>query len=159
MTDLQQLVDRAAIMDVLAGLASAQDHKDWSALRALFADVVRLDLSAHLGDAPYDLPGDELVARNRAALAGFAATHHTTSNIRITIEGERAVAQAHVIAYHHIPTEPGIADFCTVRGYWDVKLRCTDGHWLVDYWRIERAGPVDGYAGVYQLAAAASERS
>jgi hypothetical protein len=158
MIDLQELSDRAAIADVLAGLALVQDDKDWPAQRLLFADVVRLDLSEHGGDEPRDLPADELVAMGRAVIGGFAMTHHAISNIRTTIDGDVAIARAHVIAYHHLATEPGVADFCTMRGYWKVNLRRSNDAWLVAGWKIVRSGPLEGYAGLYQLAAEANDR-
>ena len=156
MTDAQELSDRIAIADVLAGLAYAQDDKDWSALRLLFADVIRIDVSEHLGGEARDLPVDELVAMCRAVLDGFAMTHHATSNVRTTIDGDVAVSRAHMIAYHHLPTDPGIADFCTMRGYWKVSLVRTNERWLINGWKIVRSGPLEGYPGLYQLAAGAA---
>ncbi|HEY2041291.1 MAG TPA: nuclear transport factor 2 family protein [Jatrophihabitans sp.] len=155
---MQELFDRAAIADVIARLASTQDGRDWAAQRLLLADVVRLDLSEHLGDEPRDLSADELVAMCEAVIGGFAVTHHATSNIRPTVDGDVAVVLAHVVAYHHLPTAPGVADFCTMRGHWKVNLRRTRDAWLVEGWKIVRSGPLEGFASLYQLAAQVHDR-
>ena len=47
MSTLDELADRAAIADVVSGLAHAQDDRNWVALRRLLADEVLLDLSTH----------------------------------------------------------------------------------------------------------------
>jgi hypothetical protein len=44
-------------------------------------------------------------------------------------------------------------DFCTMRGYWELKLRKADGKWRIHHWAVIRTGPWEGSPEVYELAA------
>jgi len=143
--------DRMAVMDVVARLAHAQDDRDWGALRDLFADRVRLDLSGQSGAAPVDLTAGELVDEARSVLEGFDSLHHATSVPLIEVDGDRATCRTHVVAYHHVPTD-GV-DFCTMRGRWELGLRREHDRWLVHRWAVVRTAPWEGSPDVYRIAA------
>ena len=154
MSALGELVDRAAIADVVAGLAHAQDDQDWDALRRLFADEVVLDLSTHhFGRPPATLAAAELVTLARNTLQGFDCTHHATSNPDVLVSGDEARCRVHVVAYHHVPAEPGVVDHCTMRGCWRLELRRTGERWLITQWVVQRTCPWEGSPDVYALAA------
>ncbi|HEX6345600.1 nuclear transport factor 2 family protein [Umezawaea sp.] len=144
--------DRVAVADVVARLAHAQDDRDWAALRELFADRVRLDLSGQSGAAPVDLTAGELVAEARSVLEGFDCVHHAPSVPLVEVDGERATCRVHVVAYHHVPTD-GV-DFCTMRGRWELGLRRDRDRWLVHRWAVVRTAPWEGSPDVYRVAAA-----
>jgi hypothetical protein len=155
MNALEDLVDRAAIVDVVAGLAHAQDDRDWPALRELFADAVVLDLSTHYyGRPPTTIAAVDLVELARTTLEGFDCTHHAASNPLVRLSGDEASCRAHMVAYHHVPAEPGVVDHCTMRGYWRLKLRKAGGRWLIHHWGVQRTAPWEGSPDVYELAAA-----
>ena len=154
MTTLQLLLDRAAIEDVVARLAHTQDDKDFAGFRTLFDDRVRLHMTAG-GGPPRELSGDELADLDRSTLAGFTSTQHLAANVLISIDGDTARARASVQAHHHVPTEPGVADYCTQRTTWELELRRHEGGWLITAWSLVANGPTEGYLGVYQVAAAA----
>jgi hypothetical protein len=152
---LEDLVDRAAIADVVAALAHAQDDRDWAALRRLFADEVTLDLSTHYrGRPPTTVTAADLVALARTTLEGFDCTHHAATNLVVRRSGEEAECRTHMVAYHHVPTDPGVVDHCTMRGYWQLKLRNVGGRWLIHHWAVQRTAPWEGAPEVYALAAA-----
>jgi hypothetical protein len=154
---LEDLVDRMAVADVVAGLAHAQDDRDWTALRGLFADEVVLDLSTHhFGKPPTTMSATDLVDLARGVLAGFDCTHHAASNLVVHLSGDEAACRAHVVAYHHVPAEPGVVDHCTMRGYWQLALRRFGGRWVITRWAVLRTGPWEGSPDVYALAAARS---
>lgn len=155
MSHLEELADRVAIAEVVAGLAHAQDDKDWVALRGLFADDVLLDLSTHhFGRPPATVRADDLVDLARGTLAGFDCTHHAASNLVVRLSGDEARCRTHMVAYHHVPAEPGVVDHCTMRGYWRLGLRRLGGRWLITDWAVVRSGPWEGSPDVYALAAA-----
>jgi 3-phenylpropionate/cinnamic acid dioxygenase small subunit len=154
MTTLQLLLDRAAIEDVVARLAHTQDDKDFAGFRALFDERVRLTMSAG-GGPPQDLSGDELAAVDRSTLAGFTSTQHLTSNVLTSVDGDTARCRVSVQAYHHVPTEPGVADYCLQRNRWELELRRTDRGWLITAWSLVANGPAEGYLGLYRVAAEA----
>ena len=154
MSTLQELVDRAAVADVVAGLAHAQDDRNWDALRHLFADELILDLSAHhFGRPPTAMAARALVELARASLTGFDCTHHAASNLLVELSGDEARCRAHMVAYHHVPAEAGVVDYCTMRGYWELKLRKIDQQWLIHHWSVIRSGPWEGSPAAYDLAA------
>lgn len=158
MSTLHDLLDRAAIADVVAGLAHAQDDQDWVALRRLFDDSVELDLSTHhFGRPPRTMPADELVQLARLTLAGFDCTHHAATNLAVLLTSDTAECRTHMVAYHHVPAEPGVIDHCTMRGYWQLKLRKVGKRWLIHQWAVIRTAPWEGSPNVYQLAAARAE--
>jgi hypothetical protein len=154
---LEDLLDRAAVADVVAGLAHAQDDRDWAALRGLFADEVVLDLSTHhFGRPPTTMAAADLVDLARGVLTGFDCTHHAASNLVVHLSGDEAECRTHMVAYHHVPAEPGVVDHVTMRGYWQLALRRLDGRWLITRWAVLRTGPWEGSPDVYALAAARS---
>ncbi|MDQ0774531.1 hypothetical protein QF026_002997 [Streptomyces aurantiacus] len=155
MSALDDLVDRAAVADVVAGLAHAQDDRDWTALRQLFADEVRLDLSTHYyGRPPTTVPAAELVELARRTLEGFDCTHHAATDLVVRLSGDEAECRAHMVAYHHVPADPGVVDHCTMRGLWRLGLRRSGGRWLIHRWAVVRTAPWEGSPSVYELAAA-----
>jgi hypothetical protein len=155
MSALQELVDRAAVADVVAGLAHAQDDRDWTALRQLFADEVGLDLSTHYyGRPPTTLPAAELVELARRTLEGFDCTHHAATGLVIQLSGDEAECRAHMVAYHHVPADPGVTDHCTMRGLWRLGLRRSGERWLIHHWAVVRTAPWEGSPDAYELAAA-----
>ncbi|OLF14788.1 nuclear transport factor 2 family protein [Actinophytocola xanthii] len=155
MSALQELVDRTAVADVVAGLAHAQDDRDWAGLRRLFADEVLLDLSTHhFGRPPTTVPAGDLVELARGTLTGFDCTHHAASNLAVRLSGDEAECRTHMIAYHHVPADPGVVDHCTMRGYWQLRLRKLGGRWLITHWAVVRTAPWEGSPDVYALAAA-----
>lgn len=155
MSALEELADRAAIADVVAGLAHAQDDRDWAALRRLFAETVVLDLSTHhFGRPPTTVAAADLVELARTTLTGFDCTHHAATNLLVRLSGEEAECRTHMVAYHHVPAEPGVVDHCTMRGYWRLELRKRGGRWLIHHWAVQRTAPWEGSPDVYALAAA-----
>ncbi|WP_434444051.1 nuclear transport factor 2 family protein [Lentzea sp. E54] len=119
------------------------------------ADEVLLDLSAHHFDRPpTTVAAADLVELARSTLEGFDSTHHATSNPVVRQSGDEAECRTHVVAYHHVPADPGVVDFCTMRGYWRLTLCKVDGCWLITRWAVLRTCPWEGSPDVYALAAA-----
>jgi hypothetical protein len=155
MSTSAELADRAAIADVVAALAHAQDDRDWNTLQALFTDELTLDLSKHYyGKPPATMAATDLVELARASLTGFDCTHHAATNLVVKLAGDEAECRAHMVAYHHVPAEPGVVDFCTMRGYWVLKLRRDEGRWQIHHWAVIRTAPWEGCPDVYDMAAA-----
>ncbi|SDG08658.1 SnoaL-like domain-containing protein [Lentzea fradiae] len=153
MSTPEDLADHLAITGVVAALAHAQDDRDWAAFRRLFADEVLLDLSTHhFGRPPATVTATDLAELASKTLDGFDSTHHATSAPLIRLTGDRAECRVHVVAYHHVPADPGVVGFCTMRGRWDLELRRSGGRWLVSGWAVRRTCPWEGSPAVYELA-------
>jgi hypothetical protein len=155
MTTVDDLVARARIADVVAGLAHAQDDRNWDALRGLFAGEFTLDLSKHyFGHPPQTVTVSDLIALARQSLAGFDCTHHASSNLIVKLFGDEAECRVHMIAYHHVRADTDVVDHCTMRGYWELKLRKAAHDWVIHHWAVVRTAPWEGCPDVYALAAA-----
>jgi hypothetical protein len=143
-------LDHVRITGVVAALAHAQDQKDWQRFRMLFTDRVTLDQSGQTGSAAEEMTADELTAKARTVLGGFACTHHATSNLLVDATGTGATCRAHMVAYHHLPAQ-GV-DFCVMRGYWHLDMTRTEERWLIRRWAVVRTAPWEGDPDLYRIA-------
>ena len=145
------------IAGVVAALAHAQDDKDWVRFRELFADRVTLDRSGQSGAPAEDLTADELTAKARTVLEGFASTHHASSNLLVDATSTGVTCRAHMVAYHHLPA-PGV-DFCVMRGYWRLEMiRAPQQPWLIRRWAVMRTAPWEGNPDLYRIASKGKHR-
>jgi hypothetical protein len=150
----QTLIDRLNIADTFFSMAYAEDDRDWKRLRSLVTDPLHFDLSRHLGAPAQDISADDFIKTFQTTLNGFESTHHTISNVMATIDGDIAHGRASVVAYHYLPTEQGIADYCIVRGFMEAEFQRAEEGWVFRKISIVRASPPEGYPGLYGLAAA-----
>jgi 3-phenylpropionate/cinnamic acid dioxygenase small subunit len=123
---VQWLVDRAQISDLLHDFARALDTRDWEAYAATYAEDGVLELPwATLGR-------DELVAFVSGDAGRFHATHHISSNHSIEIDGDVARSRSYVLAMHVL--DPGDQSTQWLGGGWyDNEYRRT-----ADGWRLTR---------------------
>ena len=117
---VQWLVDRAAIHDLLVEYGRRIDAKDFHGQAELFVEDGRVEL-------PFAVfTKDEIPEVSASHLAGFAALHHQYSNVLITVDGDEASSVSYFNAVHvHGPeTEHG-----TVGGAYETTYRRVDGQW------------------------------
>lgn len=140
MTDLDAVLDRLALADIVPRLCYAEDDRAYDALRALFAETVRVDMSSLFGEPAYEIGPDELMERARTVLGAFEYTQHHTSSAVVDLDGDRATVRAAVMEYHGVSAE----EVCLVRV--SLRLGCvrTDREWLIDSVEVVRTGPIDG---------------
>jgi hypothetical protein len=94
--------------DVLPRMLHAIDALDWPAVRAAFADEIRVDYTSLSGGEPETLPADALITRWQGLLPGFDATQHLAGPVVLSSDGGPGVrAAAHVRGYHHIRGSDG----------------------------------------------------
>ena len=130
--NLQLLLDRAAISDVVHAYATGLDRRDWKLYRSIFTDKIEMDFgSVGLRVGPYD--ADDWVRDAARLFAGFAATQHTSTNHVHDVRGDEATCTSNMRADHFVAREPndGLADGAdrwTIGGYYTNELvRATDG--------------------------------
>jgi ketosteroid isomerase-like protein len=128
-TELQTLLDRAAISDVVIAYASAVDRRDWARLRALFTDRVFVDFRTFDPSLYREMDADEVVEQARH-LAAFDATQHISSNHAHRIEGDRATCVSYMQAGHFL-TRPDGRYACFLYGYYTHELVRTAGGWKI----------------------------
>jgi hypothetical protein len=114
--------DRDQILETLATLAAALDHRDWDTLHAAFAPDAR----------GYGVEGgaDAVVAQVRRHLGGVGRTQHLLGQSRVTIDGDtaRSLTYARV---HHLGAGPMKGEFFECMGEYDDAWVRVDGRWLL----------------------------
>jgi len=139
------------VSDAVTRYAFAIDQADWEALGLVFADEVRLQMP-HVDTGAPAISRSEFVELARQTVGGFEATHHLIPNHLVEVDGDTAVCKAYAHAWHSVPTERGVTDYCLVRGFYEFGLARTPDGWLIDRMVITFHGPPEGYMGVYEIA-------
>jgi SnoaL-like protein len=149
--DMQELRDRLDVIETISRYAFALDRRAWDEFDSIFADEVFTQM-------PH-VPSGSTVSRAEFkqmvvdVVGGFDATHHPITNHVVALSGDRAECRCYASAWHTLPTERGVTDYCLVRGFYLWGLERTGAGWRIDRMKIDFHGPVEGYFGVYQLAA------
>jgi uncharacterized protein (TIGR02246 family) len=93
---LQWLVDRAAISDLIVDFARSLDDQDWAGYAANYAEDGVLAVAptiTHTGR-------DGLAEFVAGSLGRYAGTHHLSSNHAIDVDGDTATARSYLVAAH-----------------------------------------------------------
>ncbi len=94
--ELDRLLAKAGIDELLVGYATALDNRDWSLLEQCFVDDAKV---TYLNSPP--LEGREAVLEYcRTALARFELTQHMVSNVTVVLGDQTAEATSYVRAEH-----------------------------------------------------------
>jgi hypothetical protein len=149
--DVRALRDRLDVSDVITRYAFAVDACDWDGLGSILADEIHLELPHIATDSPVH-SRSEFVGLARDTVAGFEATHHLIPNHLVVVVGDDATCKAYAHAWHSVPTERGVADYCLIRGFYEFGLRRTEDGWRINRMIITTQGVHDGFMGVYQIA-------
>jgi 3-phenylpropionate/cinnamic acid dioxygenase small subunit len=129
---LQELSDRAAIVDAVIAYATALDTRDWKRLGSLFADDACWEYS---GSGERLLGPGAIVARISASLERFDATHHLNGNHVTAVHGDEAEHTCYYQAQH---VRLGLADGDKFLGggRYDDRLRRTADGWRFTHRKI-----------------------
>ena len=126
-SELQMLLDRMAIQDVLVAYCHAVDTRDWTTFSKLFTAEATLDFSA-FGGPVCGVPA--MVEFLEGVLGSMRPGQHTISTSQVEINADHATARtaAHVTMGSRLEEAPGI----TQVGLWyrDTLVRTSQG------WRI-----------------------
>lgn len=144
MSTLQELLDRQALLDLVACYSRAVDRRDFTLLRSLYHPSAIHDHGALFrGDR------DAFVAWLETAMHGVA-TQHLVGNTLFAIAGDRAEGEVYTLNFHVIGGADG-RDYIASGRYLDTYLR-DDGRWrfgsrqrLLD-WAWEGPSTVSGTA-------------
>jgi ketosteroid isomerase-like protein len=129
---LQELADRAAIVDAAISYATALDTRDWERLGSLFTDDACWEYS---GSGERLCGPDAIVARIGASLERFDATHHLNGNHVAVVHGDEAGHTCYYQAQHVRLGLPGGERFLA-GGRYDDRLRRTPGGWRFTHRKI-----------------------
>lgn len=127
MTDLQYLIDRQEISDLLTRYAAAVDQKDWDAYRAIFTPDATIDYSA-VGGASGSL--DEVVTFLAESMVLFSASQHLIANEEVSIDGDSATVRAMFFNPMQFAAPEGeTGAFFTLGGWYNHELTRTADGW------------------------------
>jgi|ERR1700729_145603 hypothetical protein len=126
---LQWLVDRAAITDVLTAMPNRANAKAFDSIPELFTEDGVIEV-------PYaTIPAAEIPERVGRIIGAFDATHHMVSNIEIDINGDVARSH-HYLRAVHVPDaqHPDLhADYGAI---YDNEYRRTSAGWKLSKVRL-----------------------
>ncbi len=123
--DLQQVIDREAIRDLVLCYSRAIDRKDVALLRDLYTE----DATDTHGDS-FDGNAEDYCKFIEASLPHMPYSGHHVCNHMIEVTGDTGCGEVYALAFHVLPTADGgrEEDFMAVR-YIDNYRRCADGKW------------------------------
>lgn len=118
--EVRELLDRAAIHDLLLRYARGVDRKDLALVASCFTPDAAYEGALARGT------GREALARLEQRLATWETTMHLMANQLIELAGDRAHSETYAIAYHR---GRGVELVVGVRYLDDLVRR--DGGWLI----------------------------
>jgi SnoaL-like domain len=124
---LQWLVDRARISDLLVDFARCLDVRDWDRYIANFTERALLVLPFRTFHGR-----EEIAGHATHGLDAFEATQHVSTNHVIELKGDEARTRSYLIGTH-IPKLDDPAHHGDAGGWYDCELRRTP-----EGWRFER---------------------
>ncbi len=129
-SDVAELKDRLAILELIGRLSLTIDARDWDTLGQLFTDTVYHDRTSLTGGEPTNLPVAEFVEGWRQTLQGMDAVHHQITNHVISLDGDEATCAANMQGTHVLANASG-GPMWTVGGRHDYQLKRTPDGWRI----------------------------
>ena len=130
---MQQLLDRAAITELIHCYATGADNRDWKLFRSIFTDEIEVWLgSVPAEEAPLKrVSADTFAERASRVLGRFAVTQHVLSNHRITVQGDKATCIVYLQARHFPRPEEADQKVWDIGGYYTHHLTRTAEGWKI----------------------------
>jgi len=133
------LLIRNALIDNYNNYAEGLDSKNWSLVRACFADEVLIDygsISAPTGDPKVPRRADDWLKILQGVINGFDITRHTITNHRVKSSDAGVSCTAYLTADHVIFPNPempivGPQDVVTVVGEYTNHYAQVEGVWKI----------------------------
>jgi hypothetical protein len=134
--DISVFLDRTAVAEVANRLDLAVDTKDWTVVRQLFAESVRLDTGWAGESNPIDFSRDGIV--DALATSNFDAkrTYHVRTNEIIEIFGDRARVMAQSYGWNQLSGHT--PDVYETWGRMTYELNRVGGGWKVSSVKHEK---------------------
>lgn len=97
---LGDLVDRAALVDLVSSYAILMDRREWGLYRAIFADELNISFPDWTSGPTSTVSADEWVYIVRRTLTGYRSTHHLLANHLVELSADTAIVHSHMTARH-----------------------------------------------------------
>ena len=122
--DVQYLLDRLAIRDVMCTYYHAVDRRDWDALATVYAADV------HFNSPVMEHHSRDAIVSSTSGVGRYKRTMHFMGNHLATIDGATADAETYAIAHHYYDEDGEEQEYVMGIRYID-KLRKQDGRWEI----------------------------
>jgi hypothetical protein len=126
---IADLLDRAAIADIIYAYVHGLDRRDWGLYRSIFDDEVDFDFFTWAG-IRQRYRAEEWVSMVRSTLACFDSTQHTFTNLAISLDHDTANCIVNMTARHTLIVN-GMAESQTLGGYYTNRLHRTASGWKI----------------------------
>lgn len=136
---LQRVLDHQEIVDVLHRFMAAQDTGDWDALMDTITPDSRVE-SARFG---VQKGADAVIAVCKRALGHYDGIIHVMNNIRVELNGDKALVHYYAISYHLRRGVEG-GETLTNRGENTVDVVRTSKGWKLECYRSSKIAWQEG---------------
>lgn len=128
---VQNLVDRAEIIDAVNIIGMGADLREWKACRAAFADKVLTDYTSLNSGTANTVVADTLIAGWADFFSKtFKATQHMITNHVVIVDGDKATCTSHFRA-HHVYLGDQSSKTWTLGGLYNHTLTRVNSRWKV----------------------------
>lgn len=142
MSELQDLLDRQSITELINTLFISVDNRDWAAARDCLADSVHFDVTSLGAPAPMELAPEQITSAWESGLAPIEVVHHQSGNFLIRVDGDRAECFCYGTAFHYRRVRSGNNTRRFVGSY-DYRVARVDGRWRITQFKFN-AKFIDG---------------
>ncbi len=123
--------DLLELCDLRYRYALGIDTRDWPLHRSVFTDEITVDFSSYSGRPPARMSADQWVQGLQPLFTGLAASQHTMTNPRATVDGDRATLQMYMQAEHVLDLDDPDSWF-TLGGYYTDGMTRTPAGWRIE---------------------------
>ena len=128
--DIQWVIERSRMMDVIVGIANAMDDKNWQKLRKYLTDEINVDYSEFRGELPQQITAEAYIQQRVEGLTGLK-TLHISTNHEVSVGKDYAQCRSAYRIYRFDFTfEPG-QDRLDTAGNYEHQLIQAEGDWRV----------------------------
>jgi hypothetical protein len=128
MTDLTQLTDGIAIIELVDSIFDYVDAKEWEAAEALFTEKVRVDFSGLPGGEAAETTSSQLVGGWRAGIHAKKSSYHFVGHHRVKTTGDDATVKVKGYGYNLLDASLG-SRMWEVWGHYEFTVRRTSDGW------------------------------
>lgn len=128
--DINQLIAREEIRDVIHSYCRAIDDKDWETVRGTFSE------NAVISHGPFKGSVDEFMGFVIDVLGAMLVINHSVGSVIVKVDGDRAEMHSAFTAFHTISGE--IEELVTIKTYGK------DVDWLVGGKYIDQLEKISG---------------
>jgi hypothetical protein len=132
---LNHLIKKDQIIEVVNKLFINTDKRDWEEVRACFAPEVLFDMTSMAGGEPTTLTPQQIVDAWDQGLKALKAIHHQVGNYLVSVNGNEANVFCYGIASHYLPNKTQ-KNTRTFVGSYDFGLVKDGESWKINHFKF-----------------------